>query len=147
MLTLLLLACTGVPDDTAFGDDTSEDDTGDTCPGLDCRDSLTVTFLDPSGTPTGSFFGDAQVDGVGVATFNCNDASSTFEGGLCLGEGRLELWVYAAVVSFAVFTGDDAPEFRGDVTPAWTAPYDSEECGHYCYIAEETAQLASVGGA
>jgi hypothetical protein len=116
-------------------------DSGPACPGLDCVDTLTLTVLNPDGSPADRFSGSASgPDGVEVA-FACDDSASADADPRCRGEGRVELLLYGASVQVHVDQGDDAPSFDGAVEPAWEAPYDSEECGHYCYLAEASVTL------
>ena len=120
------------------GADTSQ---VNTCPGLDCADALTLTVLDPDGAAAVQFSGHVtRTDGT-LLSFSCGDAPVTDDGAVCLGSGQVQLMVYGEVLDVYIDQGDDAPFFSGTITPAWDAPYDSEECGHYCYIAEESVSL------
>jgi hypothetical protein len=38
------------------------------------------------------------------------------------------------------------PVTGGTIVPSWDAPYDSEECGHSCYLAEESVTLEACDG-
>jgi hypothetical protein len=121
-------------------DDTGSDTIPPTCPELDCRDMLTLTVLDVSGSPSDGFSGTLTPPDASPISFQCWGESS-FEGGMCLGSGQVVLFAYAESFSLWIDEGDDAPYFTGTLTPSWQAPYDSEECGHYCWIAEESVQL------
>jgi hypothetical protein len=112
---------------------------GADCPMLDCRDALTLVVLDPDGTPADRSFG-GWVEAGGVrTTFSCF-GGEPFDGGFC-NANMVTLYVYASTFDVYVDQGDDAPYWSGDVTPVWDAPYDSPECGHYCWLAEDTVQL------
>jgi hypothetical protein len=131
LLLVNALACGGAPRMS-----------GPECPGLDCIDSLTLTVLDPSGARVERFGGWASVaDGAEIA-FSCGDTPVTDAGARCLGEGRVELVLYGDTVTLHVDQGDGGATFDGSVEPVWEAPYDSEECGHYCYLSEATVTLA-----
>lgn len=73
--------------------------------------------------------------------FSCGWTSSTFADGTCEGQGVVTLHTYTPSLSGWLDGGDDAPSWSGTITPEWTAPYDSEACGHYCYLAEEEITL------
>ncbi len=115
------------------------------CPGLDCRDELTLTILSPDGSPSDGFTGNATIEG-GAASFSCFGSASTQERAACGEDGVLRLYLYATTVYLGVAEGDDAPYWSGELTPSWTAPYDSDECGHYCYLAEERITLLPCEG-
>lgn len=131
---LLLSACTSTP----------PDDSGAECPMLDCRDTLSVTVLAVDGAPSDAFNYRATADGVSISG-TCTEPASQPDA-TCLGDGRVDLYLYGATVELGVDEGDDAPYWSGTLTPAWEAPYDSEQCGHYCYLAEETVQLEPCDG-
>lgn len=131
---LLLLACTSSPPDDSSG----------ACPMLDCRDTLSVTVLAVDGSPSDAFNYRANADGVAISG-SCNGPASQADAN-CLGDGRVELYLYGTSVELAVDEGDDAPYWSGTLTPTWAAPYDSDACGHYCYLAEETVQLEPCDG-
>jgi hypothetical protein len=116
------------------------------CPGLDCVDSLTLTVLDPSGAPAERFGGWAAVGDGARISFVCGDTPLTDPGARCRDEGRVELNLYGDVVDVYVDQGDDAPNFQGSIAPTWEAPYDSEECGHYCYLSEVSVTLDPCDG-
>lgn len=146
MLILPLLAClhpdSGIPLDST---DTTDSGT-DACPGLDCRDQLDLLVLGVDGSPSDGFGGTLSWTDADPVAFNCWDDTSAFDGGMCLGDGGVRFWTYAASYALSVFEGDDAPWWAGTLTPSWTAPYDSEECGHYCWMAEEVVQLEPCEG-
>jgi hypothetical protein len=131
---------------TALGCSGPGSDTASPCPGLDCVDSLTLTVLNPDGTAAERFGGwAAGADGAQVR-FACGDTPLTDPGARCLGDGRVEVLLYGETVEVYVDQGDDAPYFTGTVTPVWEAPYDSEECGHYCYLSEASVTLDPCEG-
>lgn len=141
MLTLLMAACILVLPGKD-GAPPPVDDSGPTaCVELDCRDTLTLNIVSTTGRPSGWFAGTLSPPDASPVSFVCGAEASTFDGGVCNGDGSVSLWVYAESFSLSVDEGDDAAYYYGAVTPAWTAPYDSEACGHYCYVAEETVEL------
>lgn len=138
---LLLLACRASPDPSA-----ETGDSADACVQIDCRDALTLEVLGVDGGPSEGFGGQlTDAEGLGIQ-FSCWTQDESFEGGYCRGEGRVELWTHSASYQADLYEGDDAPWFSGRLEPSWTAPYDSEECGHYCWLAEETVQLEPCEG-
>ena len=138
-MILFLLAC-GSPGDSGA------DSGGDLCPMLDCRDALSLTILSPDGEPSAWFDVSAYVDGVAVGSWMCGSTGESFEGATCYGDGRVDLYLYAEVLEIHASEGADAPSWSGSLSPAWTAPYDSEACGHYCWLADETIELEPCDG-
>ena len=116
------------------------------CPGLDCRDAISLFMLDPAGAPALSFSGTVTVADSAPIAFTCTGTQSWFDEGICNEDGSVTFWLYGETLTVSVAEGEDAPYFSGDITPTWTAPYDSDECGHYCYIAQESVQLVACEG-
>ena len=139
-----LLACSpDKPDDSSPG----SGDTGDACPMLDCRDTLTLTVLGVNGAPSDWFtFNVTATVSTETSSGSCGSEPHSQEGATCYGDGRVDVYLYGESVELFVAEGDDAPYWFGTLTPTWTAPYDSDECGHYCYLAEETVQLLPCEG-
>lgn len=135
---LAAIACTG-------GDDSDSNPVTE-CPGLDCRDAISIFVLGVDGSPALSFAGTVTPPDSEPIDFTCTGTQSWFDEGICNEDGSVTLWVYAESLGVNLAIGEDAPYFSGDIAPAWTAPYDSEECGHYCYIALETVQLEPCEG-
>ena len=141
MLGLLLGACVIVlpkehetPPETGGGQEP--------CPALDCRDALTLHVLDTDGLPLDAFTGSLQTDGGDTIHFSCDATPSEFSGGACGGDGTVTLYSYASTYTGEIDVGiDDGPTWAGELTPEWTAPYDSPECGQTCDVAEESVQL------
>lgn len=131
-----LLACK-----TTDGNANSDTSLGDQCPQLDCRDRLTLLVLNPDGSPADSFSGTVTTPQLDAVEFSCPSEADSFPGGYCDDVGEVATYVYGLTVEASVSAGLDAPSFNGELTPVWTAPYDSPDCGHYCYLAEETIQL------
>jgi hypothetical protein len=46
----------------------------------------------------------------------------------------------------SIFEGPDGASFGGTIVPSWEAPYNSDECGHFFYLAEETVTLEACDG-
>ena len=135
---LLLLACAGSGSGT---------DTMSACPGLDCQDAITLSVYDPGGTPTTWFEGNLLTEAAEEIEFSCGWTSSSFEGGVCEGEGRVTLYTYTPTLTGWMDAGAaDGPSWSGTITPDWTAPYDSEACGHYCYLSEEDVTMEACDG-
>lgn len=134
MALLLLLACQ--PDLDGASD----------CPGLDCRDELTLQVFSPDGSPSTSFAGALTPPDADPIALACHAPGDSFDGGYCDGDGKVRIWTYAESYALTVYEGMDAPYWSGTITPAWTAPYDSDECGHYCWIAEEAVLLEPCEG-
>lgn len=137
MLLVLFLACAGSGADS---------DTMTACPGLDCRDAVTLTVLDPAGSPMTWFEGNFLTGAADEIEFSCGWTSSSFDGGVCEGQGVVTLFTYTPTLSGWLDGGDDAPSWAGTITPEWTAPYDSEDCGHYCYLAQQEITLDPCDG-
>ena len=135
---LTALACTGT-DDSAPIDQTQ-------CAELDCRDAISIFVLDVDGSPALSFSGTVTLADATPIDFACSGTQSWFDEGICNEDGSVTLWVYGETLTVSLAKGEDAHYFSGDSAPAWTAPYDSQECGHYCYIAQETVQLVACEG-
>lgn len=129
-------------------DSSGNDDTalGDECPQLDCRDRLTLVVLDPDGSPADSYSGTVSTPQLDAVEFSCPSEADSFPGGYCDDGGEVATYIYGLTVEVSVSAGIDAPSFTGEITPVWTAPYDSPDCGHYCYMAEETIQLEPCDG-
>lgn len=112
------------------------------CAEMDCQDALTLRVLDTDGMPLSAFTGALQADGGDPVHFSCDATPAAFSGGICGGDGTVTLFSYGSTYTGEIDIGiDDGPYWAGEFTPAWTAPYDSPECGHYCYIADESVQL------
>lgn len=132
-LPLLLLFAACEPEDGL--------DLGDACPGLDCRDQLTLSFTNALGEPTSDFELTLYESRSIVGTLSCPSNTGDLPNATCL-EGGAALYVYAESVEILVSdTLVSGAGYAGFITPAWEAPYDSEECGHYCYLAEERVQF------
>ena len=116
------------------------------CPELDCRDQLTLTVLGVDGSPSGFLEGALSPPDASPIPFWCGAELRDFEGGQCLGGGQVGLWVYGERFGLWVDEGDDAPWWSGTLAPTWDAPYDSPECGHYCWRAAETVTLLPCDG-
>lgn len=140
-LLSLLLAC-----ETTDSNGDSGTAVGDSCPQLDCRDRLTLTVLDPDGDPADTYSGSVTTPQLDEVVFSCPSDADSFPGGYCDDDGEVATYIYGLTVEVNVSAGDDAPSFSGELTPVWEAPYDSPECGHYCYMAEETVQLVPCDG-
>ncbi len=139
-MLFLLLACTGIA-----GDDSTKG--VDPCPMLDCRDTLSLSVLGVDGSPATSFeFRIQPPDGASLISGTCGGDPVSNPDATCYGDGRVDVYTYGETLEVAVSEGDDAPYWSGILTPAWTAPYDSEACGHYCYLAAETVQLVPCEG-
>jgi len=111
------------------------------CPGLDCRDQLTLRVQDEAGVAVTRFTATWD-DGAGYAgTLDCANGNDGDGSAYCV-DGTLNLFFYGP--SIAVEVVDAACELGVSTTiePGSTAPYDSEACGHYCYIADEPLVLA-----
>lgn len=137
-MLFLLLAC--VPPASV-----NDDSAPDPCPMLDCRDTLSLTVLGVDGGPSLWFSYNVDAGGTTLSGI-CGASPDTQPDAICYGDGRVDLHVYSESLDVLVAEGDDAPYWSGTLTPSWTAPYDSEECGHYCYIADETIQLLPCEG-
>lgn len=126
--------------------DSSDRESAEPCAGLACPDEITLRILSPDGRPSVAFGGWAEVPDGTAVSFTCGSTPEAFDGGRCLGDGAVALNLYGSPVTVWVDEGDDAPWFSGQVSPAWDAPWDSETCEHYCYIAEETITLEPCDG-
>jgi len=126
--------------------DSTAGGTAEPCPGMDCPDELTLQIRSPDGSPSDAFGGWAELQDGTRSSFACGDTVEAFDGGRCLGDGSVALNLHGSTVMVWVDEGDDGPWFSGELTPTWDAPWDSEACGHYCYIAEETITLEPCDG-
>lgn len=140
-IPFLLLAALGCP----AGEDSAPIDVTQ-CAELDCRDAISIFVLAVDGSPALSFAGTVTPPEAEPIAFTCTGTQSWFDEGICNEDGSVTLWVYGESLTVSVAIGDDAPYFSGDIAPTWTAPYDSEECGHYCYIAQEIVVLLPCEG-
>ena len=105
------------------------------CPGMDCIDTLTLRAIEPGGTVTpvrGTYGDDA---GEATRAFDCTAGAADAGEALCRSDGSIDLFVYGRTLRVNVDTADGALGFHGAVSPEWDAPWDSEACGHYCYLA------------
>ena len=116
-------------------------DSGTVCPGMACPDELTLSVISPDGNASTRFAGWARLTDGTETNFSCGSEVESFDDGRCLGDGRVALYLYGETIELWVDEGDDAPWFSGTISPAWDAPWDSDECGHYCYIAAESVTL------
>ncbi len=141
-MLILLLAC-----DLKLGGDSNPVTGTEPCPMLDCRDTLSLTVLRVDGSPALDFEYRVQPpDGGALVSGSCNAEGASSADALCYGDGRVDVFVYGETLEVSVSEGDDAPYWSGTLTPVWTAPYDSEACGHYCYLTSETVQLVPCEG-
>lgn len=112
------------------------------CPGLDCIDTLTLRAMDSAGAvvPVRGTIGDE--DGANTQTFDCTSSATESGAAQCRSDGSADLYAYGRTLRVNIDTADGALGFHGTLSPAWEAPWDSEECGHYCYLATLDVALA-----
>ena len=130
-LLLLLAGCPGTPGDSGSTTTTP-------CPMLDCRDEVTASVRYEAGGTTSAFTLSATFgDGVPQEA-TCPGAEVAF--GYCDAE-RFHLWTAERTFHLTVVDTACTAMFAEDVSPAYTQPYDSPECGHYCDVAELSVVL------
>lgn len=124
-------------------------DSGDSgmtaCLGMECRDAMTLTVLGVNGEPEQSFSGTATPAQGEAVSFVCEGGTGSGLGYSCQADGVVQLYVYADVVTVYVSQGPDGASWSGDLRPEWDAPYDSEQCGHYCYLTDASVTLEPCG--
>lgn len=131
---LLLAACVGGGGDSAG---TAP------CPALDCRDALTLRLVDETGAPVTAFVATWD-DGAGFAgELDCASGTGGSGSAYCV-DGTLTLFFYGPTVQVEVVDAACTHAVSTTVEAAWEAPYDSEDCGHYCWIGDETLTLEPV---
>ncbi len=111
-------------------------ETGDApCPGLDCIDTLTLRAIGPEGavTPVRGSVGDDA--GEATRAFDCTPGAAEAGDATCRSDGAIELILYGRTLRVNIDTADGVLGYHGSMSPAWDAPWDSEACGHYCYVA------------
>ena len=126
MTLIALVAC-------ATTDTKDGDPVGEPCPGLDCQDALTLTVTDPDTAPVTAFHGWLDA-GQGQVTFDC-----TTQGGCA--DGVLTLHEFALTLGLRIEDDEMTLAWEGELTPPWEAPYDTEECGHYCWMVDVAVAL------